>query len=93
MFSRQFPRCRIMVSPQYLPYYWKLFNHIWQLYTLGVGKFFRMLKFDLSSLSRSHDQKIVFLGYTSPVMAQENLLTAEACNYTHIFILSKTRAD
>ena len=51
-----------MVSLEYLPYYWKLFNHIWQLYTLGVGKFSHMLKFDLSSLSRSHDQKIVFSG-------------------------------
>ena len=55
-------RRRIMVSLEYLPYYCKLFNHIWQLYTLGVGKFFHMLKFDLSSLSRSHDQKIVFSG-------------------------------
>ena len=36
-----------MVSLEYLPYYCKLFNHIWQLYTLGVGKFFHMLKFDL----------------------------------------------
>ena len=27
-----------------------------------MGNFFRMLKFDLSSLSRSHDQKIFFLG-------------------------------
>ena len=46
--SRQFPRRRrIMVSLEYLPYYWKLFNRIWQLYTLGVGKFFHMLKFDL----------------------------------------------
>ena len=62
--SHQFPRCRrrIMVSLEYLPYYWKLFNHIWQLYTLDVGKFFHMLKFDLSSLSRSHDEKIVFSG-------------------------------
>ena len=23
-------------------YYWKLFNHVWQLYTLGMGKFFHM---------------------------------------------------
>ena len=61
--SRPFPRRRrIMVSLEYLPYYWKLFNHMWQLYTLGVGKFFHMLKFDLSSLSRSHDQKIIFSG-------------------------------
>ena len=45
--SHQFPRRRIMVSLEYLPYYWKLFNHIWHLYTLGVGKFFHMLKFDL----------------------------------------------
>ena len=51
-----------MVSLEYLPYYCKLFNHIWQLYTLGVGKFFHMLKFDRSSLSRSHDQEIVFFG-------------------------------
>ena len=29
-----------------------------------------------------------------PVIAvQENLLTAEACNFIHVFILSKTRAD
>ena len=62
--SCQFPRRRrrIMVSLEYLPYYWKLLNHIWQLYTLGMGKFFHMLKFDPSSLSRSHDQKIVFSG-------------------------------
>ena len=63
--SRQFPRrcrCRIMVSLEYLPYYLKLFNHICQLHTLGVGKLFHMLKFDLLSLSRSHDQKIVFSG-------------------------------
>ena len=63
MFSRQFPRRRrIMVSLEYLPYYWKLFNHIWQIYTLDIGKVFHMLKFDLLSLSRSHYQKIVFLG-------------------------------
>ena len=62
MVSHQFPRRRIMVSLEYLPYYWNLFNHIWQLYTLGVGKFFHMLKFDLSSLSRLHYQKIVFSG-------------------------------
>ena len=39
--SRQFPHRRrhIMVSLEYLPYYWKLFNHIWQLYTLGVENF------------------------------------------------------
>ena len=62
--SRQFPRrrCHIMVSLEYLPYFWKLSNHIWQLYTLGMGKFFHMLKCDLSSLSRSYDQKIVFSG-------------------------------
>ena len=48
LFSRQFTRRRrIMVSLEYLPYYWKVFSHIWQLYTLGVGKFFHMLKFDL----------------------------------------------
>ena len=49
LFSLQFPcRCyRIMVSLEYLPYYWKLFNYIWQLYTLVVGTFFHMLKFDL----------------------------------------------
>ena len=52
-----------------------------------------MLKLDLSSLSKSHDQKIVFWG-TPPVIAvQQNLLIAEACNYTHMFILSKTLAD
>ena len=62
--SRQFPRRRIMVSLEYLPYYCNLFNHTWQLYTLGVGKFFHihMLKFDLWSLSRSHDQKNFFSG-------------------------------
>ena len=61
--SRPFPCCRrIMVSLEYLSYYCKLLNHIWQLYTLGVGKFFHMFKFDLWSLSRSHDQKIVFSG-------------------------------
>ena len=36
-----------MVSLEYLPYYWKLLNHIWQLYTLGMEKFFHILKFDL----------------------------------------------
>ena len=36
-----------MVSLEYLPYYWKPFSHILQLYTLGVGKYFHMLKFDL----------------------------------------------
>ena len=93
--SHQFPRCRrhIMISLQYLPYYWKLFNHIWQLYTLGVGKFFHALKFDLSSLSRLHDQKIVFWVHPPVIAAHQNLLTAETCNYTHMFILSKTRAD
>ena len=66
-----------MVSLEYLPYYWKLSNHMWQLYTSGMGKFFDMLKFDLSSLPRSHDQKIA----------------AEAYNFTHMFMLSKARAD
>ena len=61
-FLRHRRRPRIMVSLEYLPYYWKLFNHIWQLYILGVGKFFYMHTFDLRSLSRSHDQKIVFWG-------------------------------
>ena len=79
-----------MVSLEYFPYYWKLFNHIWQLYTLGVGKVFQMLKFDLSSLSRSHDQKIVFLGTPARTPAQQNLLTVEACHFIHMFIPSKT---
>ena len=35
------------VSLDYLPYYWKLFDHIWQLYTLGMEKNFHMLKLDL----------------------------------------------
>ena len=51
LFLCQFPRCRhhhcIMVSLEYLPYYWKVFNHIWEFSTLGMGKFFHMLKFDL----------------------------------------------
>ena len=47
-FLLQFPRHRcIMVSLEYLPYNWKLFNHMGQLYTLGVGKFSHILKFDL----------------------------------------------
>ena len=53
--------------------YWKLSNQIWQLCTLSMGKFFNMLKFDLSSL--------------------QNLLTAEACNFIHMFRLSKTYLD
>ena len=93
MVLRQFPRRRrIMVCLEYFPYYLKLFSHIWQLYTLGVGKFFHMFKFDLSSLSRSHDQKIVFSGTPARHRSSGNQLTAEACNFIHVFILSKTRA-
>ena len=39
--------CCIIFSLEYLPFYWKLSNHIWQLYTLSAGKFFPILKFDL----------------------------------------------
>ena len=84
----QFPRRRlcIMVSLEYLPYYCKLFNHIWQLYTLGMGKFFHMLKFDLWSLSRSHDQKIVFSGTptchrSSGKSTDSRLVTSYTCLY------------
>ena len=65
LFSPQFPcrRRRIMVSLEYLPYYYKVSNHIWQLYTLGMGKFFCMLKFDLYEC---HMIKNNFLKYTPP---------------------------
>ena len=43
--------------------YYKVSNHIWQLYTLGVGKFFCMLKFDLYE---GHMIKNYFLKYTPP---------------------------
>ena len=78
LFRRQFPRRRhrIMVSLQYLPYYWKFFNHILQLYTLGVGKFFHMFKLYLWSLSRSHDQKIV-----SKIYWPQKLVIIHTCSY------------
>ena len=53
-----------MVSLEYLPYYWTLSHHIWQLYTLGTGKKnFHMLKFDLY---QGHMIKNSYLGYTGP---------------------------
>ena len=84
-----------MVSLEYVPYYWKLSNHIWQLYTLGMGKFFNVLKFDLGSLSRSHDQKIVVFFRVHPpvIVAHQNQFTAETCSFMHMFIVSKTCVD
>ena len=81
-----------MVSLQYLPYYWKLLNYIWKLYTLGVGKFFHMLKF---ALYQGHMIKkiVFFLVHPRVIAAKQNLMTAEACNYTHMSILSKRQAD
>ena len=70
LFLHQFPcRCRIMVSLEYLPYYWKLCNHIWQLYTLGMEKKLYMLKFDVRPLSRSHGQKLFFYDKSADIMA------------------------
>ena len=78
-----------MVSLEYLPYYWKLLNHIWQLYTLGVGNFFHLLKIDLVSLSRSPDQKIVFLGirtnHGDAVNFNSYFIFVSGRHYTHIF--------
>ena len=44
--SVSLPPPHYMVTLEY-PYDWKLSHHIWQLCTLGMGKFFHMLKFDL----------------------------------------------
>ena len=73
-----------MVSLEYLPYYWKLSNHSWQLYTLGAGiKFFHMLRFDLY---QGHMIKKLFFGVHPPVIAaQQNLLTAEVSIYTYSY--------
>ena len=64
---------------------------MWQLYTLGVGKFFCMLKFDLYE---GHMIKNNFFEVHPPVIAvQEKLLATQPYNLTHLFILSKTQAD
>ena len=93
MFLRQFPcRRHMMVSLEYLPYYYKLFNHICQLYTLGVGQYFHMLKFDLSSLSRSHDEKIVFLG--TPTRHRRSAKSTDRRDlllYTHVHTIKNVR--
>ena len=81
LFSLQFSHCRhccrIMVSLEYLPYYWKLLNHIWQLYTLGVGKFLHMLKFFFFFFIFFHDEKChyIFTGGTHTL--------AEVTQYYH----------
>ena len=72
-----------MVSLEYLPYYYKVSNHIWQLYALGVEKFFCMLKFDLYEC---HMIKNNFLKYTPPppvIAVQEKLLATQPYNYVH----------
>ena len=77
LFSPQFPCRHIMVSLEFLPYYLKDYNHIWHLYTLGVGKIFWifwMLKFDLRTLPRSYDQKQFFKVQTTIIAVQKKLL-------------------
>ena len=67
LFLLQFPRrrhhSRIMVSLEYLPYYWKLFNHIWQLYTLVMGNFSTCLNLTFD-FYQDDMIKNSFLGYT-----------------------------
>ena len=50
-----------MVSLEYLPYYWKLSNHIWPLYTLGMENNSACLNLTFD-LYQGHMIKIVFLG-------------------------------
>ena len=73
-----------MVSLEYLPFYYKVSTHIWQLYTLGVGNFSACLNLTFD-LYEGHMIKNYFL--------KEKLLATEPYNLTHLFILCKTRAD
>ena len=75
-----------MVYLEYLPYYWKLSNHIWQLYTLDVEKFSICLNLTFD-LYQGHMIKKTFFGggggggvHLPVIAAQQNLLIAAAYN-------------
>ena len=57
LFSQQF-----MVSLEYLPYYCKLFNHIWQLYTLAWENFSTCLNLAFDLYQANMIKKVFFLG-------------------------------
>ena len=61
---------------------------IWPTYTLGMGKFFHMVKLDLRPLSRSHDQYQVFFKYTHLSSRFKKLFTAGDCHIPYIKISS-----
>ena len=78
-----------MVPLEYLPYYLNVSNHIWQLYTLGVGKFSECLNLTFD-LYEGHMIKNNFFEVPPPptpvIAVQEKLLATQPYNLTHLFI-------